>query len=1045
MSARAHRSLKCVFVLLVSFSVSASSLLIHHSSQQATAAPTTSPGSEVEARVLSSLGGYFIENKGQVTDGDRYYVTGNPAVAFRDDGVLFVFRDSSRDRLSLDNQSAVEPMSSERMTAYMLRFDGAAEVRPIGINPLPFNSNFFIGNVPSRWKTNVPNYQGILYRNLYDGIDLAYHFESGRVKYEFILHPGADPSSIITRYEGVDDVVLQGGDLVFQTGTGEIRDSAPIAYQGADEVRCAFALREHWQVGFDCGPWDRSRELVIDPLMYSTYLGGGLTDEGWSIAVDSAGDAYVTGETRSADFPVTPGVFDATFGGESDAFVAKLNPTGSSLIYCTYLGGIYRDVGHAIAIDSAGDAYFTGDTYSPDFPVTPSAFDTTFAGISNVFVAELNPTGSSLIYSTYLGGNGGAGGWSIAVDPAGDVYVTGGASADFPVTPGAFDTTYDGGLEAFVTKLDHTGSSLIYSTYLGGGGEIREISVAIDPAGYAYVTGATNSPNFPVTPGAFDTSYSAFGGSPNAFVAKLDPTGSSLIYSTYLGGSVADEGLSIAIDSAGDAYVTGETASTDFPGTPSSFDTTINGRWDAFAAKLNAAGTALVYATFLGGVEDDVGLSITVDPSGNAYLTGETSSANFPVTPGAFDTSYNGIRDAFVAKLDPTGNSLIYSTYLGGSNPDGGFSIKVDSAGDAYLTGYTYSADFPVTPDAFDKTLNGVDDAFVVKPRLFNTPPAMTITFPSGGEVWTQGSSHTIIWTASDNEDPSSALRVWINYTSGAGDGSVCGPVAGDVGSCPWTLPTIVATDVVLNGTVIDTGDLKGYGKSGPFAIQAPQPVNTPPTVTITSPTGGEEFLKGSSHTITWTMHDDQDINANLTIYVNYTTRGVTNKIVAGLKGQESYQWELPEIEANDVTVNITVVDTGGLKGYDDSGPFTIMAPEELPQRNETNYKPIVAAVFAIILAVAGIWSSKRRPWKRRDGRDTALKAFVVFSLPFVLAEAGTGVVSFLTGQLSIPPVMGIGTAVDLAILIAGILVAALTASKERAPAGEQMGNSKSR
>jgi len=374
---------------------------------------------------LDSVGGYFTENRGQVNSAVRYYSRGNPAVAFRDDGVMFVVTEADKgdhgdawpeptDRFTADETATTKSF------AYMLRFEGAGKVVPVGINRLPFNSNFFIGNVPDRWRTDVPNYQGILYRDLYDGIDLAYHVEFGRVKYEFILHPGADPSSITTGYEGVDDVVMQGGGLVLQTGTGEIRDSAPIAYQGVDEVQCAFALREHRQVGFDCEPWDRSRELVIDPLVYSTYLGGGLTDEGWSIAIDAAGDAYVTGETRSTDFPVTPGAFDTTFQGESDAFVAKLDPTGSSLIYCTYLGGVHGDVGHAIAIDSAGDAYFTGDTYSADFPVTPGAFDTTFAGIFNVFVAELNPTGSSLIYSTYLGGNGGNGGWSIAIDAAGD-------------------------------------------------------------------------------------------------------------------------------------------------------------------------------------------------------------------------------------------------------------------------------------------------------------------------------------------------------------------------------------------------------------------------------------------------------------------------------------------------------------------------------------------------------------------------------------------------------------------------------------------------
>ncbi|MCM3541322.1 HYR domain-containing protein, partial [Priestia endophytica] len=296
-------------------------------------------------------------------------------------------------------------------------------------------------------------------------------------------------------------------------------------------------------------------------------------------------------------------------------------------------------------------------------------------------------------------------------------------SADFPTTPGAFDTTYNGNGDAFVTKLDPTGSMLIYSTYLGGTNVEVGNDIVVDAGGNAYVTGLTFSTNFPTTPGAFDTTYN---GSGDVFVTKLNPTGSTLIYSTYLGGGTSTEqGEGIAVDAGGNAYVTGFTHSTDFPTTPGAFDTTLSGFVDAFVTKLNPTGSMLIYSTYLGGTDSDRGFGIALDAGGNAYVTGFTESANFPTTPGAFDTTYNGSGDVFVTKLNPTGSTLIYSTYLGGTNEEGGSGIAVDAGGNAYITGFTNSTDFPTTPGAFDTTLNGNSDAFVTK---LGTVLAPTIT-----------------------------------------------------------------------------------------------------------------------------------------------------------------------------------------------------------------------------------------------------------------------------------------------------------------------------
>lgn len=395
-------------------------------------------------------------------------------------------------------------------------------------------------------------------------------------------------------------------------------------------------------------------------LIYSTFIGGSDLDSGSGIAIDSAGNAYLTGTTFSSDFPTTAGAFDTTIDGSRAAFVTKLNPSGSALIYSTFLGSIDGDIGGSIEVDSSGNAYVSGNALSTGFPTTPGAFDTVHNSeeVFEAFVTKLNPTGSALVYSTFVGGSRGSSSADIELDAAGNLYITGAtSSADFPTTAGAFDTTLNGE-EVFVTKLNATGTAALYSTFVGGSANDEAHGIAIDLSGNAYLTGTTTSIDFPTTAGAFDTTYN--GGFADVFVTKLNPSGSALVFSTYLGGGNFDNGNDLVVDSSGNVYVTGSTSSSNFPTTVDAFDTTYNGNLsDAFVTALNPSGSALVYSTFLGGsgnpqnlnVGDDQAVGIALDSAGNFYVTGITRSPDFPTTAGAFDTTFNGVEDAFVAKF----------------------------------------------------------------------------------------------------------------------------------------------------------------------------------------------------------------------------------------------------------------------------------------------------------------------------------------------------------------------------------------------------------
>ncbi|MCW3095847.1 MAG: Cell surface protein, partial [Chthonomonadaceae bacterium] len=572
--------------------------------------------------------------------------------------------------------------------------------------PMLGRVNYFMGKDPGRWHAGIPTFGRVGFHNVYPGVDLVYYGNQRHLEYDFVVAPHADPKQIALHFAGAQSVHIDAaGNLLIRTQGRELKWQKPTVYQqgpaGNHPVAAHFqrTRMSNGQAGirFALGHYNVDRPLVIDPvLLYSTYLGGNSNGANASgIATDSGGNAYITGLTYSVDFPTTPGAFQTvnSTGGRGGwvAFVSKLNAAGTALLYSTYLGGTSgRDSTSGIAVDAGGNAYVTGSAASFDFPTTPGVFQPAnhTKVLNNAFVTKLNPTGTALVYSTYLGGTSIDQAYAIAIDSSGSAYVTGAAySHDFPTTPGvvqpttkAFQNMFPG--NAFVTKLNPTGTALAYSTYLGGskGGDTGA-GIAVDNNGNAFVTGITFSSDFPTTPTAFQATYPAGIYSPTSFVTKLNSTGTDLVYSTYLGGSTAagDEAKGIAIDNSGNAYVVGQVYSSDFPTTPGAFQRANNSP-AGFVTKLNFTGTALLYSTYLGGSSGyggDFATAIAVDSSGDAYVVGNAVNPDFPTTPGAFQR-VNGSRspqsagtatsNAFVTKLSPTGGTLLYSTFLGGSN-----------------------------------------------------------------------------------------------------------------------------------------------------------------------------------------------------------------------------------------------------------------------------------------------------------------------------------------------------------------------------------------
>ena len=676
------------------------------------------------AQVFSALPLRFEENLGQADARVRFLARTHASVLFlTESGASLLY-------LSPATAPGGDESKSEVLRVKLVGSNRAPEIS--GLEMLPGRSNYFVGNNPRRWRVNVPAFAQVRYRAVYPGINLVYYGNQGRLEYDFELAPGTSPRVIAMGFEGARGVEVRStGELSVRMTKREVIVHKPLAYQLVRGVRrtvpARFESRGAAVVGFAVGPYDSSKPLTIDPVLtYSTYLGGSGVDQGKSVAVDASGNIYVAGATTSSDFPTSVGVVQSSLNGSNDVFVTKLDPNGGALVYSTYLGGSGDDQATHIAIDSAGNSYFTGVTGSTDFPTTPGALQTSLLGSNDAFVVKLDSTGTALVYSTYIGGSDVDLGNSIAVDGSGNVYLVGQTfSTDFPISAGAFQTTPGGNGDAFVTKLSGDGTTLVYSTLLGGSAGDQGTGIAVDAAGAAYVTGTTSSTDFPTT----NPLQAAIAGSSDAFVTEVSPDGTSLIYSTFLGGTDSDTGADIVLDSAQDAFVTGTTNSTDFP-VLNPYQTANAGGSDGFITKINAGGSALGWSTYLGGSGQDVPRAMALDSSGNVYVVGQTGSANFPKANPL--QSYLLATDAFVTELDAGGATLLFSTLLGGSGQERASAVAVDSAGNVYVTGLTDSPDFPTLAGSLQTSTAGAVDAFVVKaapadqPALNFAPTALT-------------------------------------------------------------------------------------------------------------------------------------------------------------------------------------------------------------------------------------------------------------------------------------------------------------------------------
>jgi hypothetical protein len=544
-----------------------------------------------------------------------------------------------------------------------MSLDGANTSNFTGSDQLESKTNYFIGNDQAKWHSDIPNFKSLLAKNVYPGIDLKYYGTNSQLEHDFIVSPGTDYKQIAFHFNGQQDLSLDKyGNLILKTQSDEIQLKAPITYQQTSSptgeskhtIPSQFKLNDNTVTVALNGEYDHSQPLIIDPvLVYSTYLGG------------SGDDAAV------------------------DLVDASTNFINS-------------------AIDSSGNAYIAGTTDSTNFP-TSSPYQVSNSGNKDAFITKLNTTGSALIYSTYLGGTGIDIVHGIAVDTSGNAYITGETtSTNFP-TSSPFQASNSAFDDAFVTKLNAAGSALTYSTYLGGNQGDLGRGIAVDSSGNAYVTGYTGSTNFPTS----SPYQAATGGGTDAFLTKFNSAGAALTYSTYLGGTGQDIAYSVAIDSNGNAYIVGSTASTNFP-TSSPFQASNSGAGDGFVAKFSASGLSLTYSTYLGGTSNDYVTSVVADANGNAYVTGQTLSTNFP-TSSPFQASNSGAGDVFITKINTAGSALTYSTYLGGSiGSDVGNDIAIDISGNAYVAGSTLSTNFP-TSSPYQGSNGGSKDAFITK------------------------------------------------------------------------------------------------------------------------------------------------------------------------------------------------------------------------------------------------------------------------------------------------------------------------------------------
>jgi len=828
---------------------------------------------------------YFIPNNGQMDGNALFYArTASYTLWMTESGLIF---------------DSVKAQSAERDVSRLIFMNAGKNPAVVPEDPAAHKVNYLRGSDKSGWHTNIPTSKAVRYKDLYRGIDLKVYGTEKQIEYDWVVKPGAEPKDICFRYEHVKESRIDDdGNLVIQTASGLWTHKKPVAYQRVEGEKVTVAAEFKKQeggkhtYGFDVGTYDGRYELVIDPIIltFSTYLGGNEEDRFTAVAFDDSENVYAVGHTFSTDFPTLnayQGMIGGYVFGAADSVVFKFSPDGTGLIYSTYLGGYDDDYALALAVDAGGTAYVAGYTGGSDFP-TANAYQGSTGGYYDGFISKLSSDGSTLLYSTYLGGYQYDRIEDIALDAGGAVYVTGKTGGGFPVQ-NAYQGTYGGGLyDAFVTKLSSDGSSLVFSTFLGGSGEDSATGIAVAGSGEVFAAGSTDSGNFPTV----NALQGSLGGGFDGFVTKFSADGSAPVYSTYLGGSAADYINGIGVDGNNKAYVAGETHSSNFPTTTGTFQEAKAGTtYDGFVTGLAADGLSFTYSTYLGATGGDTAVkAIAVGSFGNAYVTGQTDSTNFPIRYPLQDTlaGSGNYPDAFVTIISWVGDSISSSTYFGGAGDDVCIGIAINDYDAVYLTGVTMSGDFP-TGNAVQGTYGGgASDGFVTK-FTYTAPPPITVVTPNGGETLPIDEYYEITWWGQ-----SILEGVRLEYSIDGGNTWLPIVVTANDESHFWRVPDTPSATCLLKAS--DAGGT-GWDVSDAFFT-----IGDDASLTVDWPNGGENLEMGYPYQITWTTTGQVD-----NVYIEFSSDGGGSwEPISGLIPNTGYyDWNAHYVDSDQCLVKV--------------------------------------------------------------------------------------------------------------------------------------------